>query len=410
MRKFSLFVYSGLGIFTICVLFLCCKPIEQAKATAVNKQEQSISDKLKWSERMALSIMKRHPKAWQIDYHEKPKWDYKIGMILTAYEKLYAQTKEEKYFDYIKGYADTLIDDSGNFQNFNPQDHNIDFINAGKILFGLYNKIQNQKYLKALQTLRNQFVDYPRTVSGGFWHKKIYPNQMWLDGLYMGQPFYARFTVEFEKGEKLDDVAHQFELLRNHAYDKTTGLFFHAWDESKKMPWANKETGTAPHIWLRALGWYGMALVDVLDYFPKNHPKQKQLVAYLNELASGVSKYQDVSGLWYQVPNLPNRAGNYLEASGSSMLVYAIAKGVHKGYLPKAMNKIALKGFNGLTTKLIKVDDNGELHITQVCASAGLGGNPYRDGSFEYYMSEKIKVDNSHGLGAFLLAAIELDK
>ena len=205
-------------------------------------------------------------------------------------------------------------------------------------------------------------------------------------------------------------MAHQFELLRNHAYDKTTGLFFHAWDESKKMPWANKETGTAPHIWLRALGWYGMALVDVLDYFPKDHPKQKQLVGYLNELASGVSKYQDVSGLWYQVPNLPNRAGNYLEASGSSMLVYAIAKGVHKGYLPKAMNKIALKGFNGLTTKLIKVDDNGELHITQVCVSAGLGGNPYRDGSFEYYMSEKIKVDNSHGLGAFLLAAIELDK
>ncbi|AOZ99776.1 glycoside hydrolase family 88/105 protein [Flavobacterium commune] len=410
MRKFSLFVYSGLGIFTICVLFLCCKPIEQARATAVNKQEQSISDKLKWSERMALSIMKRHPKAWQIDYHEKPKWDYKIGMILTAYEKLYAQTKEEKYFDYIKGYADTLIDDSGNFQNFNPQDHNIDFINAGKILFGLYNKTKEKKYLTALQTLRNQFVDYPRTVSGGFWHKKIYPNQMWLDGLYMGQPFYARYTVEFEKGEKLDDVAHQFELLRNHAYDKETGLFFHAWDESKAMPWANKETGTAPHIWLRALGWYGMALVDVLDYFPKDHPKQKQLVAYLNELASGVSKYQDVSGLWYQVPNLPNRAGNYLEASGSSMLVYAIAKGVHKGYLPKAMNKIALKGFNGLTTKLIKVDDNGELHITQVCASAGLGGNPYRDGSFEYYMSEKIKVDNSHGLGAFLLAAIELDK
>nr|WP_288836362.1 glycoside hydrolase family 88 protein [uncultured Flavobacterium sp.] len=410
MRKFSLFVYSGLGIFTICVLFLCCRPIEQARATAVNKQEQSISNKLKWSERMALSIMKRHPKAWQIDYHEKPKWDYKIGMILTAYEKLYAQTKEEKYFDYIKGYADTLIDDSGSFENFNPKDHNIDFINAGKILFGLYNKTQNQKYLKALQTLRNQFVDYPRTVSGGFWHKKIYPNQMWLDGLYMGQPFYARYTVEFEKGEKLDDVAHQFELLRNHAYDKETGLFFHAWDESKAMPWANKETGTAPHIWLRALGWYGMALVDVLDYFPKDHPKQKQLVAYLNELASGVSKYQDVSGLWYQVPNLPNRAGNYLEASGSSMLVYAIAKGVHKGYLPKAMNKIALKGFNGLTTKLIKVDDNGELHITQVCASAGLGGNPYRDGSFEYYMSEKIKVDNSHGLGAFLLAAIELDK
>lgn len=374
------------------------------------EKSNNIRKNLKWSERMALSIMKRHPKAWQIDNHEKPKWDYKIGMILTAYEKLYAQTKDSKYFAYIKDYADTLIDSTGSFQNFNPKDYNIDFINAGKILFGLYDKTKEKKYLTALQTLRNQFVDYPRTPSGGFWHKSIYPNQMWLDGLYMGQPFYARYTAAFENGEKLDDVAHQFELLRNHAYDKTTGLFFHAWDESKKMPWANKETGTAPHIWLRALGWYGMALVDVLDYFPKEHPKQKELVVYLNELANGVTKYQDVSGLWYQVPNLPNREGNYLEASGSSMLVYAIAKGVNKGYLPKAMNKIALKGFNGLTSRLIKVDSNGELHITQVCASAGLGGNPYRDGSFEYYMSEKIKVDNSHGLGAFLLAAIELDK
>ena len=410
MKKLSLLVYSCLGIVTVCFLFLCCKPIGETRKDSVHQKEQLIPTNLKWSERMALSIMKRHPKAWQIDNHENPKWDYKIGMILTAYEKLYNKTKEQKYFDYIKGYADALIDDSGAFQNFNPKDHNIDFINAGKILFGLYDKTKEQKYFTALKTLRNQFVDYPRTPSGGFWHKKIYPNQMWLDGLYMGEPFYARYTAEFEKGEKLDDVAHQFELLRNHAYDKETALFFHAWDESKQMPWANKETGTAPHIWLRALGWYGMALVDVLDYFPKDHPKQKQLVGYLNELAVGVSKYQDKSGLWYQVPNLQTRKGNYLEASGSSLLVYAIAKGVHKGYLPAKFNKVATKGFNGLKTQLIKVDANWEIHITQVCASAGLGGNPYRDGSFEYYMSEKIKVDNSHGLGAFLLAAIELDK
>ncbi|RVT74415.1 glycoside hydrolase family 88 protein [Flavobacterium sufflavum] len=410
MKKLSLFVYSGLGIFTICFLFLCCKPIEKTKKTIASQKEQLISNKLKWSERMALSIMKRHPKAWQIDDHEAPKWDYKIGMILTAYEKLYAKTANQKYFDYIKGYADTLIDSTGAFQNFNPQDHNIDFINAGKILFGLYNKTKEQKYFTALKTLRRQFDDYPRTPSGGFWHKKIYPNQMWLDGLYMGEPFYARYTAEFEKGEKLNDVAHQFELLHDHAMDKKTGLYFHAWDESKKMPWANKETGTAPHIWLRALGWYGMALVDVLDYFPKDHPKRKELVVYLNELAVGVSKYQDVSGLWYQVPNLQSRKGNYLEASGSAMLVYAIAKGVHKGYLPANFKKVATKGLDGLIKKLIKVDADGEIHITQVCASAGLGGNPYRDGSFEYYMSEKIKVDNSHGLGAFLLAAIELDK
>ncbi len=380
------------------------------KAQTNPQNETIISDQLKWSERMALSIMKRAPEAWQIDNHEAPKWDYKIGMILTGYEKLYQQTKNPIYFDYIKGYADVLIDKNGAFEKFDPQDHNIDFINAGKILFNLYDITKEQKYLTALKTLRKNFDDYPRTPSGGFWHKKIYPNQMWLDGLYMGEPFYARYTAEFENGEKLNDVALQFKLLHDHAFDKKTDLYFHAWDESKQMPWANKQTGTAPHIWLRALGWYGMALVDALDYFPKNHPKQKELVQYLNELATAVTKYQDQSGLWYQIPDLANRKGNYLEASGSSMLVYFLAKGVHKGYLPAKFETVANKGFNGLITKLIKVDKNGEIHITQVCASAGLGGNPYRDGSFDYYINEKIKVDNSHGSGAFLLAAIELNK
>ena len=354
--------------------------------------------------------MKTYPEAWQIDNHPTPKWDYKIGMILTAYEKLYFQTNEQKYFDYVKGYADKLIDDSGNIENFKPEDYSLDFINAGKILFGLYDVTKNEKYLSALKTLRNQFVNYPRTLSGGFWHKKIYPNQMWLDGLYMGEPFYARYTSKYEKGERLNDVALQFQLIHDHTFDKKTGLYFHAWDESKQMPWAIKETGTAPHIWLRALGWYGMALVDVLDYFPKNHPKHKQLVQYLSQLATAVSKYQDSSGLWYQIPNLATKKGNYLEASGSSMLVYFLAKGVHKGYLPSKFENVANKGFNGLITKLIKVDKDGLVHITQVCASAGLGGDPYRDGSFDYYINEKIKEDNSHGLGAFLLAAIELNK
>ena len=392
----------------VIVLLLLCwgKTIAQG-----NSQNQtSISDNLKWSERMALSIIKRYPEAWKIDDHEAPKWDYKIGMILTAYQKLYNKTNDPKYYDYVKGYADVFIDETGAIKKFDPKNHSLDNINAGKILFDLYDKTKEEKYLTALNILRKNFDDYPRTQSGGFWHKKIYPNQMWLDGLYMGEPFYARYTAEFEGGEKLNDIAHQFELLHEHTFDKKTDLCFHAWDESKEMPWANKETGTAPHIWLRALGWYGMALVDALDYFPKDHPKQKELAGYLNELATAVVRYQDKTGLWYQIPNLPNKKGNYLESSGSSMLVYTLSKGVHKGYLPVKFEKIADKGFNGLITKLIKVDKDGEVHITQVCASAGLGGNPYRDGSFEYYINEKIVTDNSHGLGAFLLAAIELDK
>ncbi len=400
---------------TVFFLFLLIGSLVHANKKAEKKElislkQVAVSDTLKWSERMALSIMKKYPQAWQIDDRDVPKWDYKIGMILTAYEKLYAKTNNPIYFDYIKKYADVLIDSNGVIKNFDPQEHTLDFINAGKILFNLYDKTKDQKYLTALKTLRNQFEDQPRTASGGFWHKKIYPNQMWLDGLYMGHPFYARYNLVFENGNKLDDIAHQFELIHDHTFDKKTGLYFHAWDESKQMPWANKETGTAPHIWSRALGWYAMALVDVLDYFPKNHPKQQELVRYLNQLSTAVSRYQDKSGLWYQVPDLATKKGNYLEASGSSMLVYALAKGVKKGYLPAKFKKVAEKGFDGLTKKLIKVDANGDLHITQVCASAGLGGNPYRDGSYEYYISEKIKVDNSHGLGSFLLAAIELDK
>lgn len=391
------------------IVFICLFLLFHFKLDA-QESNQTISSNLKWSERMALSIIKRHPKAWQIDYHPEPKWDYKIGMILTAFEKLNAQKNSQIYYDYVKDYADIFIDKEGRFPNFNPEDHNIDFINAGKILFGLYDKTKYSKYLTALKTLRNQFDTHPRTVSGGFWHKKIYPNQMWLDGLYMGQPFYARFNTTFENGSKLDDVAHQFQILHNSTLDPKTGLFFHAFDESKQMPWANKETGTAPHIWLRAIGWYAMSLVDVLDYFPVNHPKRAMLIAHLQELTTAISKFQDASGLWYQIPNRQTGEGNYLEASGSSMIVYAIAKGVHKGYLTSNFEKIAQNGFNGLITKLIKVDANGELHITQVCKSAGLGGNPYRDGSYEYYMSEKVVTDNSHGLGAFLLAAIELDK
>ncbi|MGO4770271.1 glycoside hydrolase family 105 protein [Flavobacterium sp. W22_SRS_FK3] len=396
--------------FYVSIIVLLIFGYGKAMAQGNIQNALSISEQLKWSERMALSIMKRNPEAWRIDGHEAPKWDYKIGMILLAYQRLYNKTNDIKYYDYVKGYADTFVENDGTIKKFDPKNHSLDNINAGKIFFDLYDNTKDVKYLTALKTLRNNFNDYPRTSSGGFWHKKIYPNQMWLDGLYMGEPFYARYNAEFENEDKLNDVALQFELLNKHSFDKKTKLYFHAWDESKQMPWANKETGTAPNIWLRALGWYGMALVDALDYFPKDHPKRNELIGYLNELALAVTKYQDQSGLWYQIPNLKNKKGNYLESSGSSMLVYFLSKGVHKGYLPAKFEKVAEKGFNGLINSLISVDKDGEIHIAQVCQSAGLGGDPYRDGSFEYYMNEKIVTDNSHGLGAFLLAAIELDK
>jgi unsaturated rhamnogalacturonyl hydrolase len=274
----------------------------------------------------------------------------------------------------------------------------------------LYDTTKDERYLTVLQLLRKQIQEQPRTESGGFWHKKTYPNQMWLDGLYMGEPFYAQYTVQYENGKNLDDIAKQFELIQLHATDSKTGLLYHGWDESKQMPWADKVTGCSPNFWSRSIGWYMMALVDVLDYFPKDHPKRKELIGYLNNVSNAVAKVQDKSGLWYQVTDKGGSEGNYLESSGSSMFVYAMAKGANKGYLPKKFKKIACKGFKGLTKDLIKTDADGEITITQACAVAGLGGNPYRDGSYSYYINERKKDNDPKATGPFILAALELNK
>ncbi|MCF6130098.1 glycoside hydrolase family 88 protein [Flavobacterium sp. AS60] len=377
---------------------------------AQNKTVSNIPTNLKWSERMALSEMKRYPEAYQIDEKKEPKWDYVHGLVLTSIEKLYKKTNDKKYYDYIKGYADATIDNDGVIKSYKFDTYNIDMVTAGRILFNLYDTTKDSRYLNVLQLLRKQLQEQPRTPSGGFWHKKVYPNQMWLDGLYMGEPFYAQYTVTYENGANLDDIAKQFELIQLHATDKKTGLLYHGWDESKEMPWADKETGCSPNFWSRSIGWYMMALVDVLDYFPKEHPKRNELISYLNNIANAIAKVQDKSGLWYQVTDKGGSEGNYLESSGSSMFAYALAKGANKGYLPKKFKKIACKAFKGLTKQLIKTDADGEITITQACAVAGLGGKPYRDGSYSYYVNERKKDNDPKATGSFILAALELNK
>lgn len=374
------------------------------------QKDQTILKKLKWSERMALSIMMQHKESYMIDDATTPKWDYVHGLVLTSFDELNKKYPNQKYNAYSKTYVDKLVQEDGTIDTYKLDTYNIDMVVAGRLLFDLYATTKEAKYLKALQTLRKQIEEQPRTASGGFWHKKIYPNQMWLDGLYMGEPFYAQYTVTFEDGKNLDDVAKQFELIQKNARDSKTGLFYHGWDESKQMPWANKTTGTSPNFWSRSLGWYAMALVDVLDYFPKDHPKQKELVSYLNQLAQTLVKFQDKSGLWYQVTDKGAEGGNYLEASGTAMFTYAFAKGVNKGYLPKKFKTAAKKAFSGMTKHIIKVDQKGEVTITQACAVAGLGGNPYRDGSFEYYVNERKKDNDPKATGPFILAALELNK
>jgi len=394
------------------VALICLAVFTSCKVTSQEPQNKDIviAKNLKWSEKMALTVMKRHPEAYMIDDSKTQKWDYVHGLVLYSIEELNKKNPDPRYPAYIKGYVDALVQEDGTIKSYEIEKYNIDMVVAGRLLFTIYNNTKEEKYLKALQLLRKQLTEQPRTASGGFWHKKIYPNQMWLDGLYMGEPFYAEYTTVFENGKELDDIAKQFELIQKHATDPKTGLLYHGWDESKAMPWANKETGTSPNFWSRALGWYVMALVDVLDYFPKDHPKQKELVGYLNNAAASLAKYQDKSGLWYQVTDKGGKEGNYLEASGSAMFAYAYAKGANKGYLPAKYKKLANKAFDGLTTKLIKVEADGGITLIQACAVAGLGGNPYRDGSYEYYVNERKKDNDPKATGPFILAALELNR
>ena len=271
----------------------------------------------------------------------------------------------------------------------------------------LYRVLGKEKYKKAADLLRSQLKTHPRTKEGGFWHKKIYTYQMWLDGLYMGAPFYAEYAMLFMKDTAFDDIANQFIWMEKHARDAKTGLLYHAWDESKEQKWANKETGASPLFWARAMGWYADALVDALDYFPADHPKRQALIDILNRLVNAIEKQQDkTTGLWYDVMNYngPGKEKNYFEASASCQFTYAIAKGVRKGYLPAAKLAIAKKGYAGIVKRFIKVE-NGQTNLHGTVKVSGLGGNPYRDGSFEYYMSEPVIVNDPKGVGAFLLAS-----
>lgn len=336
-------------------------------------------------------------------------WSYDIGLYLEAIANVYARTGEQKYFDYIVHTMDNFIGEDGSIRYYKQESYNIDYVRNGKTLLYLYEKTGKDKYLKAAQYVRKQLDAHPRTSEGGFWHKKVYPHQMWLDGLYMGQPFYANYSKMFNQTKNFDDVALQFILMEKNARDVKSGLLYHGWDESKEQAWANKETGQSPNFWGRAMGWYGVGLVDVLDYFPLEHPKRQQLIAILNRYTEAVSKVQDKdNGLWYQVLDKAKEKGNYPEASASSMFVYTFAKASRLGYISKKYQQLASKGFAGIKANFLERDAAGMLHLNGTVQVSGLGGTPYRNGSFDYYISEPVIQDDAKGMGAFILAANEI--
>ncbi len=337
------------------------------------------------------------------------KWNYDQGVILKGIEGLWKQTDDAKYFNYLQKSMDHFVDNQGNIRTYNFADYTLDNILCGRILLTLYKVTGKEKYYKAAATLRKQLSQQPRTNEGGFWHKKIYPYQMWLDGLYMAEPFYAEWAASFHEDSDFNDISHQFILINQHARDPKTGLLYHGYDASKNEAWANKTTGLSANFWARAMGWYGMGLVDALPYFPKDHRQRKELIEIVKEFAAAVSRVQDPkTGLWWDVLNYPYRKGNYLEASASCMFVYALLKGVRLGYLPASYLPIAKKGYAGIVKKFIVITQ-GQASLKGTVSVSGLGGHPYRNGSYQYYVNEKVVSNDPKGIGSFMLASDEME-
>lgn len=364
-----------------------------------------------WSARMANTLMHTYPDSFAYDKAKPARWDYELGLYLYSLEQLWRQTGDGRYYRYIRQQMDFYIQEDGKIRTYDPKIYNIDHITPGRSLLLLWQQTGQEKYRLAAQQLRQQLAEHPRTKEGGFWHKKRYPWQMWLDGLYMGEPFYAEYSKVFNEPQNFDDIANQFIWIENHTRDAQSGLLYHAWDESHEQRWANKTTGQSPHFWGRAMGWYAMGLVDVLDHFPKDHPKQQQLLEILQRLAMAVTKVQDAkTGLWYQVLDKATEPGNYHEASASCMFTYALLKGARLGYLDAPYLETGKKAYAGILKEFMVQSADGAWHLDKVCSVAGLGGDPYRDGSFQYYISEPIRKDDLKGAAPFMLASLEMER
>lgn len=340
---------------------------------------------------------------------KKSKWNYIDGCMIKAILELYHIKKEEKYLDFADKFIDYFVRDDGSIDSYSVEEYNIDNVNAGKTLFDLYKLTGKEKYRKAIDTIYSQVKGQPRTESGNFWHKKIYPNQVWLDGLYMGQPFYMQYEVEYNNCENCMDSFKQFMNVYNKLRDKNTGLYYHGFDESKQIFWADKETGLSKNFWLRALGWYSMALVDTISIMPDSLSEQRdKLKQIYHELIDSMLKFQDESGMWYQVVNKGEMEGNYLETSGSAIFAYSIMKSVRLNILDKSYFEYGYKAFKGVCDKYLSEKD-GELQLGGICLVAGLGpeNNLRRDGSYEYYISEPVVENDAKGVAPLILAYIE---
>lgn len=351
---------------------------------------------------MAETTLKYHPGSYG-------SWNYVTGTVLLGYKELWKISGEQKYYDYIRNTVDQVVKSDGSITGYTLSDYNIDQIKEGCPVLFLYRETGMEKYKKTADLLRRQLSEHPRTSEGAFWHKERYPWQIWLDGLYMGSPFYAEYGELFNEPAAMDDVAVQLLVTHKHLRDTVTGLYYHGWDEKRQQEWADTVTGQSPSFWGRGMGWYAMALVDVLDYLPAGHVKRDSVLMIMKGFATAIKNYQDsASGVWWQVSDQAGREGNYLESSVSCMFVYALAKAARKGYIDTSYRSVAVRGFNGILKEFVTVNDNGTLNLNKICLTAGLGYG--RDGSYEYYVNETTIVSNDgKATGPFMMAAIEIE-
>lgn len=379
----------------LCAGFSACTP----RPEPVNSLPEAIS--------MANTYIVRYDTTL-VNYSEK--WSYDVALLARAYYDLFQVTRDSVDLEVFTRYMDFFVTDSMVW-NYAPDEYSLDRIQPARNLFIMAGLSSEPRWEKAIQMFAGQLAEQPRNGEGGFWHKKIYPNQMWLDGIFMACPFMVQYAQKYNKPEWYDEAVKQITLIYRHTRDSTTGLVYHAWDQSKTERWADPATGHSPNFWSRATGWYMMGLIDVLDYLPQDHPGRPEVIKILQDLSAALLKVQDPElKLWYQVLDKGGQEKNYRETSGSAMIIYAFAKGARLGYLKPAYRQIAGEAFNSLSKNLTKIIPwNGEMEMYYTCASCGLGGNPYRDGSYAYYVNEKLKVNDPKGTAPFILAALELN-
>lgn len=393
---------------------------ESTLSAAKKQTPVTAKDALSWATKLADSELTRktlnyHYKGWD-EYRKRPgKFEYDVvGMQIHALQELDAITPNEHYRNALETVTGSYIRDDGHIHTFDPKLFSIDLTKPGQMVILLEQRTQQEKYRKAVDFLRAQLKLHPRTSEGAFWHRVTYPNQLWLDGVYMGMPFLAQYAATYETGdaqhESFKEAVHEFDIARKELRDPETGLYYHAWDESKQAEWADKTTGRSSQFWSRGMGWYAMALVDVLDYLPESETElRKTLIDNTVEFADDILRYQDAeTGTWWQITNKPGELGNYRESTASAMFTYFLTKAVNKGYLPDSYREAAIKSYTGMINEFVTVHADGLISVNNQCLVAGLGFG--RDGSYNYYMTERIVSNDPKGNTPFILAGIEMYK